>query len=107
MVTSASDQLTVEVIYARPDIQEPIKVSVPKGATIRAAIERSRITERYPEIDLALNKVGIYGELRSLGDTVQAGDRVEIYRPLLIDPKEARRQLAKLNAEAGTSRRSK
>lgn len=99
--------LTVEVIYARPDVQEPIEVLVPKGATVRAAIERSRIGETYPEIDFAVNKVGIFGELCSLDDTVQADDRVEIYRPLLIDPKEARRANAKLEAEARAPDRSK
>ena len=93
-MVSASGQLTVEVIYARPDVQESIELQLPKGATIRAAIERSRITEIFPEIDLAVNRVGIYGELRNLGDTVRDGERVEIYRALLIDPKEARRQKA-------------
>jgi hypothetical protein len=106
-MASSPDQLLVEVIYARADVQEPITVLVPKGATVRAAIERSRIAETYPEIDLALNKVGIYGELRSLNDTLQANDRVEIYRPLLVDPKEARRANAKLNAESGSQRRLK
>ena len=91
MRASTPEQLQVEVIYARPDVQKPIEVLVPKGATVRAAIERSRIGETYPEIDLAVNKVGIFGELCSLDDTLQAHDRVEIYRPLLIDPKEARR----------------
>lgn len=88
------EMLVVEVIYARPDVQEPVRVDVPAGASIRAAIERSRITDKYPEIDLAVNKVGVYGEIRSLDDMVQSGDRVEIYRPLLIDPKEARRKNA-------------
>lgn len=90
----SSDQLSVEVIYARPEFQKGIAVKLPQGTTIRAAIERSRIMETFVEIDLAVNEVGIFGELRRLGDTVQDGDRVEIYRPLLIDPKEARRRKA-------------
>jgi uncharacterized protein len=90
----ARDQLVVEVIYARPDTQQGIIIKLPQGSTIRAAIERSRIMETFPEIDLAINRVGIYGELRNLGDSVQDGDRVEIYRPLLVDPKEARRRKA-------------
>ena len=106
MSSSTPEQLVVELIYARPDTQKSIKVSVQKGATVRAVIERSRIIETFPEIDLAVNKVGIYGKLRSLGDTVQAGDRVEIYRPLLIDPKEARRLNAKLASGASGRRRS-
>ncbi|MGR9091450.1 MAG: RnfH family protein [Gammaproteobacteria bacterium] len=86
--------LGVDVVFARADVQEIIKVRVPRGATIRATIERSRILDTYPEIDLAVNRVGIFGSLRALGDTVQDGDRIEIYRPLLVDPKEARRRKA-------------
>ena len=106
-MSSSIPLLDIEVIYARADAQDSINVSVPRGATIRAVIERSRVIETFPEIDLAVNKVGIYGKLRSLDDTVQAGDRVEVYRPLLIDPKEARRQNAKLASDAGMQRRSK
>ena len=93
-MAEADPQLDVEVVYARPDTQEIIPVRVPRGATIRATIERSRILERCAEIDLAVNRVGIFGALRELGDTVQDGDRVEIYRPLQVDPKEARRRKA-------------
>ena len=107
MPASPRTQLSVEVIYARPDQQESITVALPSGATIRAAIERSRIMERYAEINLAVNKVGIYGVLRGLGDTVHDGDRVEIYRPLLIDPKEARRRNASAASQAVSQRKSK
>jgi putative ubiquitin-RnfH superfamily antitoxin RatB of RatAB toxin-antitoxin module len=93
-MAETDNTLTVTVIFARPDEQSEIVVVVPKGATIRAAIERSRITDIYPEIDLAVNKVGTFGVLRDFSHTVQAGDRIEIYRPLLIDPKEARRRNA-------------
>ncbi|HCU91190.1 MAG TPA: RnfH family protein [Gammaproteobacteria bacterium] len=98
------EQLMVTVLYALPAIQKPIEVFVPKGATVRAAIERSRISEIYPEINLAVNKVGIFGELCSLDDTVHAADRIEIYRPLLIDPKDARRSNAHLNARRDPKR---
>ncbi|MFT4585388.1 MAG: putative ubiquitin-RnfH superfamily antitoxin RatB of RatAB toxin-antitoxin module [Gammaproteobacteria bacterium] len=103
MVVELESQFAVDVIYARGDAQEIVAVELPKGGTIRAAIERSRLAERYPEIDLAVNKVGIFGTLRKLTDMVQAGDRVEIYRPLLIDPKQARRD----NASAAKAARSK
>ncbi len=93
-MVEADTLLEVDVVFARPDVQELIPVRVPRGATIRSAIERSRILDTYPEIDLAVNRVGIFGSLRELGDTVQDGDRIEIYRPLLIDPKEARRRKA-------------
>ena len=86
--------LDVEVMYARPDVQQGVVVELPRGSTLRAAIERSRIGEQFTEIDLTVNKVGVFGQLRSLDDIVQAGDRIEIYRPLRIDPKEARRKNA-------------
>ncbi len=101
------EQLIVTVIYALPEIQKPIEVSVPRGTTVRAAIERSRIGEIHPEINLAVNKVGIYGELCSLDDTVHADDRIEIYRPLLIDPKDARRSNANFNAKRDSRRGSR
>lgn len=87
-------QLAVQVVFARADEQEIIPLRVPRGATVRAAIERSRILDRYAEIDLAVNRVGIFGSLRELGDPVQEGDRIEIYRPLQVDPKDARRRKA-------------
>lgn len=94
MPSSSVVQLSVEVVYARPDVQRCVAVDLPSGGTIRAAIERSRIVEEFPEIDFAMNKVGIFNVLRSLDHIVQAGDRIEIYRPLLIDPKEGRRNQA-------------
>jgi putative ubiquitin-RnfH superfamily antitoxin RatB of RatAB toxin-antitoxin module len=94
MPSSSVIQLSVEVVYARPDVQRCVTVGLPSGGTIRAAIERSRIVEEFPEIDFAMNKVGIFNVLRSLDHIVQAGDRIEIYRPLLIDPKEGRRNQA-------------
>lgn len=104
MTVSEHDaQFVVDVIYARGDVQEMVAVELPKGGTIRAAIERSRLAERYPEIDLAVNKVGVFGTLKNLNDLVQSGDRVEIYRPLLVDPKQARRD----NASAAKAARSK
>jgi uncharacterized protein len=84
--------IEVEVAYACAEQQCSISVSAPKGSTVRAAIERSRILERFPEVDLAQNRVGIYGRLCELGDTISPGDRVEIYQQLRIDPKLARRQ---------------
>lgn len=94
MPSSSVVQLRVEVVYARPGVQRCVAVDLPSGVTIRAAIERSRIVEEFPEIDFAMNKVGIFNVLHSLDHIVQAGDRIEIYRPLLIDPKEGRRSQA-------------
>lgn len=85
-------QIHLEVAYATLERQSRIPVTIPMGATVRAAIERSRIGEQFPEIDLAKHRVGIYGRLCNLNDMVTNGDRVEIYQPLQIDPKLARRK---------------
>ncbi len=90
----AEEPITVEVAYARPDEQRIIELQVPPGTTVAEAIERSGIVEQFPEIDLAKNKVGIFGKLSKLDNVLQAGDRVEIYRPLIADPKEARKKRA-------------
>lgn len=85
-------QIQLEVVYATAAQQCTIAVMTPAGVTIRAAIERSRIGEQFPEIDLAKHRVGIYGRLCKLNDMAADGDRVEIYQPLKIDPKQARRE---------------
>ena len=86
--------LRVEVAYARPDEQLVIPVEAPVGATVEQAIVLSRIQERFPEIDPKTAKVGVFGKLSKLSALVRAGDRVEIYRPLLADPKAVRKQRA-------------
>ena len=93
----------VQVAYATPARQEVIDVTLPAGATIEDAIRRSGILERFPEIDLSRNRVGIYGEAARLQDPVRDGDRVEIYRPLIADPKEIRR--ARAGRSAGRRRK--
>jgi putative ubiquitin-RnfH superfamily antitoxin RatB of RatAB toxin-antitoxin module len=80
----------LEVELAFNDRSETLRV--PAGTTVRSVIERSRLLERHPEIDLAQNRVGIYARFVSLEALVQDGDRVEVYRPLQADPKELRRQ---------------
>lgn len=85
----------VEVAYAAPHARAvAIEVTLDPGATVEEAIRRSGIVARFPEIDLARNRVGIFGEPVRLNDPVRDNDRVEIYRPLVADPKEARRQRA-------------
>ncbi|MDG4550292.1 MAG: RnfH family protein [Candidatus Contendobacter sp.] len=86
--------LRVEVAYARPDEQRVIPVDAPAGATVEQVIVLSRIQEHFPEIDPKTAKVGVFGKLSKLSATVRAGDRVEIYRPLLADPKAVRKQRA-------------
>jgi len=84
----------VEVAYARPDVQVILEVDVPEGATAEEAIRASDILERFPEIDLAKQKVGIFSKVAPLSKELREWDRVEIYRPLIADPKAARRQRA-------------
>ena len=88
-------KIMVEVAYARKDVQRIIVVEVNEGSTIETAIDRSGILELFPEIDLMKQKVGIFSKLKKLSDLVVEGDRIEIYRPLIIDPKEARRNRAR------------
>jgi putative ubiquitin-RnfH superfamily antitoxin RatB of RatAB toxin-antitoxin module len=89
---ASAETVTVEVAYAGEREQIVQWTEVPSGATLAQAIDRSGLLQRFPEIDLARNAVGVFGRLRDLRDTVAAGDRVEIYRALLADPKEARRR---------------
>lgn len=84
--------LSIEVCYALPDRQTLIPVSLPEGATVRAAIEASGVLALHPEIDLVHAKTGIYGKLASLDAPLADHDRVEIYRPLIVDPKIARQR---------------
>jgi len=86
--------IRIEVAYARPDEQVIIPVEAPEGATLEQVIVLSRIQDRFPEIDPKVAKVGVFGKLSKLSAAVRAGDRVEIYRPLLADPKAVRKQRA-------------
>lgn len=84
----------VEVAYAREQAQALLPVKGQKGMTVADAIARSGIQSRFPEIDLAVNKVGIFGKVARLEQVLASGDRVEIYAPLIADPKQARKQRA-------------
>jgi putative ubiquitin-RnfH superfamily antitoxin RatB of RatAB toxin-antitoxin module len=86
--------LHVEVAYARPDMQVIIPLEVEEGATVETAIRQSGVLEQFPEIDLAVNKVGVFGKLGKLDQALREKDRVEIYRKLIADPKEVRKQRA-------------
>ena len=87
-------RIQVEVAFAREDDQALLAVEGAKGMTVREAIERSGILKRFPEIDLDINKVGIFGKLATLEQALETGDRVEIYRPLVADPKAQRKKRA-------------
>jgi len=94
--------IEIEVVYAAVDRQVLLSVTVPAGATVRAALLASGVDREFPELDLAECPVGIFGKVVADPDTrqLQTGDRIEIYRPLLADPKEVRRLRAAKAAEA-------
>lgn len=87
--------ILVEVAYALPGEQRIFEVTLRDGATIREAIESSGVLEHFGGIDLERADVGVFGKAKTLDTALRDGDRVEIYRPLIADPKEVRRQLAK------------
>lgn len=87
-------KITVEVAYASPDLQRIFALEVEAGMTVEAVIAVSGVMTVFPEIDLSTQKVGIFSKECKLTDVVKAGDRIEIYRPLTIDPKDARRKRA-------------
>lgn len=91
----ANHKMHVEVAYATPQKQVILEVLVDVDATLEAIILESRILDIFPEIDLSSQKIGIFGKMHDLSEAAQEGDRIEIYRPLTIDPKEARRAKAK------------
>jgi len=86
--------IAVEVVYALSDTQSLIALTVAPGTTARQAIEQSGILQRHPQIDPAYRKIGIFGKAAAPDDVLKDGDRIEIYRPLIADPKDARRRRA-------------
>ena len=90
----SDEPIKVEVAYSQPSGQVIISIDIETGATLDEAIKLSGILEQFPEIDLAKNKVGVFGKIAKLERELRAGDRVEIYRALIADPKEVRRRRA-------------
>ncbi|MDD5319647.1 MAG: RnfH family protein [Methylococcales bacterium] len=86
--------MDVEVAYATPERQVILALKMPEDATVEQALNASGLLNHFPEITWADIKVGIFGMVCRLDKTLRKGDRVEIYRPLIHDPKEARRQRA-------------
>lgn len=84
----------IEVVLAMPENQELVELDLTVGATVADAIEQSGIVAMFEGIELDTSKVGIFGQKVALTQELHDGDRVEIYRPLLVDPKEVRRQKA-------------
>jgi putative ubiquitin-RnfH superfamily antitoxin RatB of RatAB toxin-antitoxin module len=88
------DEILVEIAYALPEEQVIISIKVPTIFNVQQAIEKSGIQKKFPSIDLSKNKVGIFGKKTTLDNTLNDRDRIEIYRPLILDPKEMRRKRA-------------
>ncbi|MEJ2516314.1 MAG: RnfH family protein [Gammaproteobacteria bacterium] len=103
---SGEDFIRVEVAYARPERQLILPVDVPAGTTAMEAVRLSGIEEEFPEIDLANNRIGVFGKLCKPDRQLNAGDRVEIYRPLIADPKAVRKERAADQAKSGKSGRT-
>lgn len=82
--------VTIEIVYANPQKQKMFTIQMPLGASVLEAVQQSGILEAFPEIDLEKNKVGLFGEFTTLSQILRDRDRIEIYRPLQIDPKQAR-----------------
>ncbi len=94
--------LVVEVVYALADKQKLLSLSVPRGTTVREVALRSGMEAFFPGLDLAAAPLGIFGKAVSKPDerVIEEGERVEIYRPLIADPKEVRKQRAAKAAQA-------
>lgn len=88
------ESIRVSVIYARPEQQVQVQLEVAPDATVAEIVARSGLAERFPEIGTRPLACAIYGRAVALTEPVRAGDRIEILRPLLMDPKESRRQAA-------------
>jgi putative ubiquitin-RnfH superfamily antitoxin RatB of RatAB toxin-antitoxin module len=91
---TSPETIHIEVAYAKPEEQRVISLTIQIPCTAQQAIEQSGILIFFPEIDLSQNKIGIFSKPCALNIQLREGDRVEIYRPLLVDPKEIRRRRA-------------
>lgn len=99
--------IRVEVTHARPEQQELLALDVAEGTTAIEAIRASGINEKFPDLDIEVAKIGIFGKLCPPDRVLRPGDRVEIYRPLKADPKEVRRRLAAEGKTMGQNKEKK
>jgi len=86
--------INIEVAYALPDVQRVISLQVNEGIELIEAVKQSGILDEFSEIDIEKAKVGIFGKLKKANTALREGDRVEIYRKLIADPKQVRKQRA-------------
>lgn len=97
----SEETINIEVAFALPEKQTLLEITVAKGSNVESAISESGILNIYPEIDLSKNAVGVWNRTCRLSEVLRDGDRVEIYRPLIADPKDARRRRAEKAKEEG------
>ncbi|MEW5903221.1 MAG: RnfH family protein [Pseudomonadota bacterium] len=90
----STDNINIELVYALPQQQTLLKFEVPAGTTLGDAVRLSGILDKHPEIDAAKAKYGIFGKLSKADVVMRDKDRIEIYRPLIADPKEVRKKRA-------------
>ncbi|MDH5518043.1 MAG: RnfH family protein [Gammaproteobacteria bacterium] len=86
--------MNIEIVYGYTDRQTLLSVDIDENDSIEDAINKSGILQQFDDIDLSVNKVGVFGKISKLTSTLNPGDRIEIYRPLIADPKEVRRRRA-------------
>ena len=101
----SQDMITVEIVFALPNSQTLLELSVSRGTTVEQAIVLSNINASYPEVDIPSLKVGIWSRVVKPSTELKDGDRVEIYRPLIADPKEVRRRRAEKAKQEGRADR--
>ncbi|WP_229422135.1 RnfH family protein [Massilia aquatica] len=99
LAATVAGMIAVQVCYATPLREYLQELTVEQGCTIEQAIRQSGVLEAIPGIDLALQPVGLYGKKKPLDTVLRARDRIEIYRPLVADPKESRRKRADKKAQ--------
>lgn len=90
----SENKIKIEIVYALPNEQTLLKLEVPQGSTIAEGVKLSGLLEKYPEIDVQKGKFGLFGKLSKVDTVLREKDRIEIYRPLIADPKEVRRKRA-------------
>ncbi len=96
-------EFEIEVVFALPDDQLLCTVVVSSGATVAEVVSRSELQDKFPQHDFSELAVGIWGRVVSWDQVVKQGERIEIYRPLAMDPREARRRLALLGRTMGSA----
>jgi putative ubiquitin-RnfH superfamily antitoxin RatB of RatAB toxin-antitoxin module len=101
--TDGTEHVAVQVCYATPEVQTVIALSVISTCTVKEALRLSGILAQHPEIDLSVQAVGIFGKIKQLDDVITADDRIEIYRPLIVDPKVARARRVAKTRKGGSS----